>query len=92
MGHGCYGHDVLAFVWLVAPELFKTQNGRVRVATEGIANGQTMMAKLAIPYPQAGWEADKPETRVCMEVDAAACEKLIDVTLASDWLLPALIK
>lgn len=92
MGHGCYGHDVLAFVYLVAPELFKTQSGRMRVATEGIANGQTMLAKLAIPYPQAGWEAEKPATRVCMEVDAAACEKLIDATLASDWLLPALIK
>ncbi|MBI3285726.1 MAG: nucleoside hydrolase [Burkholderiales bacterium] len=90
LGHACYGHDVLAFVWLVAPELFKTQTGRVRVAKEGIANGQTMMAKLAIPYPQAGWEADKPETRVCMEVDAAACARLIDATLASDWLLPAL--
>ena len=91
MGHGCYGHDVLAFVWLVAPELFKTQNGRVRVATQGIANGQTMMAKLAIPYPQAGWETDKPETRVCMEVDALACEKLIDQILASDWLLAPLV-
>jgi purine nucleosidase len=90
MGHGCYGHDVLAFVWLVAPELFKTQNGRVRVATTGIANGQTMMAKMNIPYPQAGWEAERPETRVCMQVDAAACEKLIDATLSSDWLLPSL--
>lgn len=92
MGHGCYGHDVLAFVWLVAPQLFQTETGRVRVATSGIGNGQTMMAKLAIPYPQAGWETEKPETRVCMEVDAVACEKLIDATLASDWLLPALIK
>lgn len=90
LGHACYGHDVLAFVWLVAPELFKTQSGRVRVAKEGIANGQTMMAKLAIPYPQSGWEADKPETRVCMEVDAKACASLIDTILSSDWLLPAL--
>lgn len=90
MGHGCYGHDVLAFVWLVAPELFKTKSGKIRVERQGLANGQTMMAKLAIPYPQAGWEADKPETRVCLEVDAAACAKLIDTVLASDWLRPAL--
>lgn len=90
MGHGCYGHDVLAFVWLVAPELFKTSTGRMRVAKEGIANGQTMLAKLAIPYPQAGWESDKPETRVCMEVDAKACAALIDSVLASAWLRPAL--
>ncbi len=92
MGHACYGHDVLAFVWLVAPELFTTQNGRVRVATAGIGNGQTMMAKLSIPYPQPGWEAEKPETRVCMEVDAEACKNLIDLTLAADWLLPPLSK
>jgi hypothetical protein len=64
----------------------------VRVAKEGIGNGQTMMAKLAIPYPQAGWEASKPETRVCMKVDAEACAKLIDQTLSSDWLKPALAK
>ena len=93
MGHGCFGHDVLAFVWLVAPEMFKTKSGRVRVAMDGIANGQTMMDKIGtIPYPQAGWEKDKPETRVCMEVDAKACENLIDQTLSSGWLLPALTK
>ncbi|MEB0140461.1 MULTISPECIES: nucleoside hydrolase [unclassified Undibacterium] len=86
LGHACYGHDVLAFVWLVAPEMFGTASGRVRVATAGIGNGQTMLAKLPIPYPQAGWEADKAETRVCMTVDAAACARLIDRTLAADWL------
>lgn len=86
MGHACFGHDVLAFAVLVAPELFEIQKGRVRVATEGIANGQTMMAKLAIPYPQAGWEAERPETGVCMKVDAQACADLIERTLAADWL------
>jgi len=90
MDHGFYGHDVVAFVWLVAPELFKTRTGRIRVATEGIGNGQTIMAALGKSYQQEGWEASRPETRACMEVDAAACEKLVDSTLARPWLLPSL--
>lgn len=93
LGHGCFGHDVLAFVWLVAPELFKTQLGRVRVAKEGCGNGQTMMDRHGgLFYPQPGWEKEKPETRVCLEVDAKACADLIGRTLESAWLKPALTK
>jgi len=88
----CFGHDILAFVYLVAPQLFKTQEGRIRVATEGIANGQTMMDKHGkLFYPQPGWEPEKPLTRVCMEVDADACIQLIDTILGSNWLKPPLI-
>lgn len=93
LGHGCFGHDVLAFVWLVAPELFKTQVGRIRVAKEGVGNGQTMMDRHGgLTYPQPGWEKERPETRVCMQVDAAACRELIERTLGGNWLRPALIK
>lgn len=87
LGHACFGHDVLAFVFLVAPELFKTQSGRIRVATTGIANGQTMMDKHGkLFYPQPGWEPEKPTTHVCMQVDAQACINLIETTLRRDWL------
>ena len=92
LGHGFYGHDVVAFIWLVAPELFKTRSGRIRVATEGIGNGQTMMARPGKSYQQAGWEASLPETRVCMDVDAAACEKLVESTLARPWLRASMTK
>ncbi|PRC91368.1 nucleoside hydrolase [Solimicrobium silvestre] len=92
LGHACFAHDVLAFVYLVAPELFKTQEGRVRVATDGIANGQTMMDKHGkLFYPQPGWEPEKPVTHVCMQVDVDACIKLIDSTLGSAWLKEPLI-
>jgi len=92
MGHACFGHDVLAFVYLVAPELFKTQEGRIRVATTGIANGQTMMDKHGkLFYPQPGWEPEKPTTHACMQVDAQACIKLIDATLGNDWLKAPLV-
>jgi inosine-uridine nucleoside N-ribohydrolase len=84
--HGCFGHDVLAFVYLTNPELFTLQNGRVRVATEGLAQGQTMMRRKDIAYPHPGWGADVPDTQVCMQVDASACAALIESTLMSNWL------
>ena len=87
---GFYGHDVLALVFLVAPELFGTRMGRIRVATEGIGNGQTMLAKTQHAFQQAGWEHSKPETQVCLEVDPAACERLIETTLSLPWLRPHL--
>lgn len=93
LGHACYGHDVLAFVYLVAPELFNIKEGRIRVATDGIENGQTMMDRSGkLFYPQAGWEKEKPVTRVCMQVEAAACVELIMSTLnAEGWLKSPLI-
>jgi inosine-uridine nucleoside N-ribohydrolase len=88
--HACYIHDVLTFVWLVAPEIFEMQTGRVRVAKEGIGSGQTIMAKKEFPYAQSGWESSNPQTRACMKIDVDACIKLIDATLSSNWLKPAL--
>lgn len=88
MGDGFFGHDVVAFIWLVTPELFKTRSGRIRVATEGIGNGQTILASPEKSYQQTGWDAPWPETRACLEVDAAACVQLVDATLARPWLRP----
>ena len=84
--HGCFGHDVLAFIYLVNPELFTIESGAIRVATEGIANGQTMMKRRDIFHPQAGW-ANTPATQVCMQVQAEACNAVLEDMLMSDWLL-----
>ncbi len=83
--HGCFGHDVLAFIYLVNPELFTLESGAIRVATEGIANGQTMMKRKDIFHPQPGW-ADKPPTQVCMQVQAEACKTVFENTMMADWL------
>lgn len=84
---GCYGHDVLAMLYLVQPDLFGTQAGRVRVATEGLAAGQTIMDRREhIAYAQAGWEPSLPRTQVCLQVDAPACLALFERTLLRDWL------
>ncbi len=81
-----FGHDVLAFVAITNPELFKTRSGAIRVATEGPANGQTMMNRRTfIDYPQPGWGGVAPTT-VCMEVDAAACNVVFEKALMGKWL------
>lgn len=87
--HGCFGHDVLAFVYLTNPELFGVESGRVRVATDGLAQGQTMMRRKDIAYPQPGWDELVPDAQVCLKVDAPACLALIEATLMSDWLPPS---
>ena len=84
--HGCFGHDVLAFVALTDPQLFQTEAGALRVAVDGLAQGQTMLKRKSIPYPQMGWEI-APAT-VCMQVQAAACRQTIEDVLMRDWLTP----
>jgi len=84
---GCFAHDVLAFVYLVQPELFTLAQGAIRVATEGLAQGQTIMNRRDfIHYAQAGWEKDRPMTQVCMQVNAAKSSQLFSDTLMADWL------
>ena len=85
--HGCFGHDVMAFICLTNRELFTIETGRVRVALDGIALGQTMMnRKQFIDYPQEGWGAEVPQTDVCMAVDAPACNVVFEQTLLGNWL------
>ena len=84
--YGCFGHDVLAFVALTSPELFTMQSGRMRVAVDGLAQGQTMLRRKNIDYPQVGWGSELRDTRVCMEVQAQACKNLIETTLMTKWL------
>jgi inosine-uridine nucleoside N-ribohydrolase len=84
--HGCFGHDVLAFLALTQPELFTCESGRVRVATEGLAQGQTILKRSPADYPQQGWGNDVPETSVCMQVEADACVRQIEAVLMRDGL------
>ncbi len=85
---GCFAHDLLAFIYLVDPGLFTLETKSVRVATEGLAQGQTIMNRREfIDYLQPGWEKQQPRTQVCMEVAAQACNSLFEDTLMSNWLV-----
>lgn len=85
--HGCFGHDVLAFLFLVNPELFTLVRGRVRVATTGPSQGQTLLSRDELADdPPAAWRRNPSVTQVCMQVNAEACKTVIENTLLSRWL------
>jgi inosine-uridine nucleoside N-ribohydrolase len=84
---GCYGHDVMAFICLTNPELFGYETGPTRVATQGFAQGQTIMKRQSfMHYPTPGWDADTPPVRAAMTVDLKAATSLVDTTLLRAWL------
>jgi inosine-uridine nucleoside N-ribohydrolase len=57
------------------------------VATEGLAQGQTILDRRPfIEYPQSGWSLNQPQTQVCMEVNAPACLQLFEETMLTGWL------
>ncbi len=63
MQGGIHNHDPSAIAYLLDPTLFRTVDYRVRVATEGYADGMVIADRLAKWY--AG-----PMTEVCVGVDA----------------------
>jgi inosine-uridine nucleoside N-ribohydrolase len=84
---GCYGHDVMALMVLTDPDLFGLETGRVRVATAGLAAGQTIMNRREqIGYAPRDWGDAVPRTKVCLQVDAARAGALFERTLMRDWL------
>jgi len=84
---GCFAHDLLAFIYLVQPGLFTIDTKSVRVATDGLAQGQTIVNQRDfIDYAHPGWEKDKPRTQVCMKVDAPGCVALFEDTMLRKWL------
>lgn len=65
---GCYMHDASAAAFVVAPQLFGTRAGPVRVVCEGIAVGQTIQAAGGRRYSQGqAWDG-LPAQQVCTSV------------------------
>lgn len=84
---GCFGHDVLAFIALLHPELFSFFTGRLRCVSEGFAQGQTILhERLEVDFPQAGFGAEIPLSKAAMQVDVPSVLKVFEDTLASKWL------
>jgi len=60
-------HDASAAIYLVAPDLFETRSGPVRVVCEGLAFGQTIQRPAGIGFPPNDWDG-RPSHAVCIEV------------------------
>ena len=84
--HGCFGHDVLAFVYLVRPDLFTLARGRISVLTEGPLQGQTVLSSHYDADAALAGRRGDCVSQVCMEVDADACKQLVSDTLLGPWL------
>ncbi len=73
-------HDSCAVAYLLAPELFKIERGAIRVATEGITRGQTILVSPERKFPQGAW-ADMPEQSGCVDVQPQAVLDLYQTVL-----------
>lgn len=73
---GCYVHDASTIVYAISPDIFSTQDGVIRVATEGVAIGQTIVAEPGRTYAVDFWQG-RPTTNICMGVDAKRMLELI---------------
>jgi inosine-uridine nucleoside N-ribohydrolase len=80
---GIYVHDSSAVAYLLAPQLYVTRKGPVRVVTEGIAAGLTIQKPMTFAAPAPDWD-DRPACDVCIEVDAAKMLELYADTLCGE--------
>ncbi len=78
---GFYTHDPSAVAYVIDPGLFETEAGRVRVAPEGLAEGQTITAFGTPPEFWSAWY-DAPPVEVCRGVEAEAMLELFESTLS----------
>ena len=84
---GCFGHDVLAFIALLHPELFTHLQGRLRCVSEGLAQGQTIFHDHPeMDFSQAGFGAEVPLSKATMNVNVPAVLKVFEDTLMSHWM------
>lgn len=78
---GCYVHDASAVAYAINPELFKVIQGPIRVATTGIAKGQTIMKRTNYTYPENHWEGIS-DNSVCIGVDEKGVLELYEQAMA----------
>ncbi len=79
---GMVVHDSCACVYVVAPELFTTRSGSVRVVCGGIADGATIQKPDTRGFGPSDWD-NLPSQKVCVDIDPDAVLKVIHDTIVS---------
>ncbi|GAB5413512.1 MAG: nucleoside hydrolase [Congregibacter sp.] len=77
----CPIHDSSAVAYLLDPDLYVTESGPVRVVTDGIAMGQTILGTHPDRYAIDAWQK-RPSCKVCITVKADGVQSLYQDTLA----------
>lgn len=76
-----FQHDSIAVAYAIAPELFETRRGKLRVITEGVATGQTIFCPVGHHTFDAPEWAGLPTHTVCAKLDGPGFRKLYERTL-----------
>jgi inosine-uridine nucleoside N-ribohydrolase len=86
-GRECPVHDSSAVACLLQPQAYTTITAAVRVATDGVAIGQTIAGDPRADYASAAWR-DRPPVRICTAVDdRLVLQQYLDtLALAGDQL------
>lgn len=79
---GYYVHDSTAAAFVADRSLFATRSGPVRVATRGVAVGQTIQMDRTVAYPPGAWDA-APDQSIAVSVDGVGVKRLLLDTLLS---------
>ncbi|MCC2612048.1 nucleoside hydrolase [Neorhizobium sp. Rsf11] len=73
---GFYVHDSTAMAFVLDRSLFETRKGPIRVATDGIAIGQTIMKDRSTFHPPGDWD-DAPDQSIATSVDRDGVRRLL---------------
>lgn len=74
-GFAC--HDATALAYITNPELFTCVEGPVRVGTEGLCEGMTILdARMNYGDNPNAW-TDKPKVNTCLDIDAEGMKELL---------------
>lgn len=73
---GFYVHDSSAVAYVIAPDLFTTRSGPIRVVPSGVAKGQTILRDVDTWYPPGSWD-NRPNHAVCDTVKADLVRQLL---------------
>ncbi|WP_342594491.1 nucleoside hydrolase [Salinicola lusitanus] len=79
---GCCPHDSCALVWLMRPDLFRVERGYLSVVTDGLAEGQTLMAPERREFVDPRWSQGNV-AEICMNADGPGVIDWIVDTLAT---------
>jgi purine nucleosidase len=79
---GMVVHDSCACVYVVAPELFTTRTGSVRVVCGSVADGKTIQKPDGMGFGLSVWD-DLPSQKVAVGIEAEAVLKVIHDTIVA---------
>jgi len=80
---GFYVHDPSAVMYLVDSSLFKIKKGPIRVVTDGIAIGQTIMPALDFQFALDPWRG-KPFVNAAIDVDTKRFLKIYESVMTKN--------